>query len=280
MEQLSEMIEEEDGSVLVVCNTKKKASELFTLIENSEKMCFHLSTSMCPRHRKDTIYEIKTRLKNGEAIIVVSTQLIEAGVDLDFNIVYREVAPLESIIQSGGRCNREGKMKEKGLVNIFKLIDKGAASNDYRTLANFACSKYSCNEKRLLQSDFFAEYYRDITRLYANPDEKNINEKRSKLEFRNVAEEYSIIDSATTQVFIYKYNDESRKLYDDTHNAEYVSRDTMRRISQYSVQLYDNFIRKNSEQIIEEKAGYLVWHGDYDPKKGIHVEKELDTIIL
>ena len=82
----------------------------------------HLSTNMCQKHRMAVIDKVKNKLKNGEKLILCSTQLIEAGVDMDFPIVFRELAPLESIIQSAGRCNREGKLK-KGKVFLFQLED-------------------------------------------------------------------------------------------------------------------------------------------------------------
>jgi CRISPR-associated endonuclease/helicase Cas3 len=102
---------------LCIFNTKKQALLFFNEIKaNTTCRVFHLSTSMYPAHRKEVIESIRTCLRNNEKIIVSSTQLIEAGVDFDFPCVYREIAPLESIIQSAGRCNREGRMAEMGKV--------------------------------------------------------------------------------------------------------------------------------------------------------------------
>lgn len=94
-------------------------------------------------------------------MILCSTQLIEAGVDMDFPIVFRELAPLESIIQSAGRCNREGKL-QKGRVFLFKLEEKGQPSLQYETFTQFAQLLYRNNENRLTEADFYSEYYTEI----------------------------------------------------------------------------------------------------------------------
>ncbi len=83
---------------------------------------YHLSTSMYPKHRKRVLKKIRERLKNNEKCIVISTSLVEAGVDLDFARVYRQIAGLDSMIQAAGRCNREGKRKlSDSMVYIFDL---------------------------------------------------------------------------------------------------------------------------------------------------------------
>lgn len=113
------------GSVLIIVNTKKSALSLYkTLVaSNSKEIIYHLSTNMCPAHRLEKLDEIRIKLNNGEPIICVSTQLIEAGVDVDFGSVIRYIAGLDSITQAAGRCNRSGKQKDengnKVLGNVF-----------------------------------------------------------------------------------------------------------------------------------------------------------------
>ncbi len=121
-QELSEKIKLED-CVLVIVNTRRQARILFELLpEDGNNL--HLSAHMCAQHRTEVIEEIKYRLKakregDKRPLRVVSTQLIEAGVDVDFNVVYRALAGLDSIAQSAGRCNREGKLK-LGKVIVFK----------------------------------------------------------------------------------------------------------------------------------------------------------------
>ncbi|MCI0667514.1 MAG: CRISPR-associated helicase Cas3', partial [Methylococcaceae bacterium] len=105
----------EHESVLCVVNTRKDARALFEMMP---KGSFHLSAMMCAEHRSQVIKVIRTRLKQGQPTRVISTQLIEAGVDLDFPVVYRALSGLDSIVQAAGRCNREGR-PGRGRVVVF-----------------------------------------------------------------------------------------------------------------------------------------------------------------
>ena len=114
--RLLEEVKKSGNAALVIFNTKKTALEFYSTVRDMEawEKKYHLSTSMCPAHRKGVIKNIRDDLESNRKILVVSTQLIEAGVDFDFPVVFRAMAPLEAIIQSAGRCNREGKLGEMG----------------------------------------------------------------------------------------------------------------------------------------------------------------------
>lgn len=108
------------GSVLVVVNTKKEASNLFQQLRDGESgVAYHLSTNMCPAHRMKVLEEVEWRLEHKKQVICVSTQLIEAGIDIDFGSVIRYLAGLDSIAQAAGRCNRNGRRDEPGRVIII-----------------------------------------------------------------------------------------------------------------------------------------------------------------
>ncbi|KAF1679123.1 CRISPR-associated endonuclease Cas3'' [Veillonella sp. R32] len=118
-------------SVLVVLNTKRAVEELYNALKeyydetDTRPLLYYLTTNQCAAHRLDIIKDIKGRLKSNDSytpIICISTRLIEAGVDLDFDVVYRSLIGIASIIQSAGRCNREGKLSNKGIVYIIKYI--------------------------------------------------------------------------------------------------------------------------------------------------------------
>jgi CRISPR-associated endonuclease/helicase Cas3 len=106
---------------LAIVNTRRDALNLHGLLSDLVGIdkCVHLSALMCAEHRSAVITDICRRLASGEALIVISTQLVEAGVDLDFPVVFRALAGLDSIAQAAGRCNREGKLPGKGVVFVF-----------------------------------------------------------------------------------------------------------------------------------------------------------------
>lgn len=107
------------GSCLVIVNTKRAARDVFELcaIQLEKEQVFHLSTDMCPAHRKTELANVRARLTAGLPTLCVSTQLIEAGVDVDFGVVIRYLAGLDSIAQAAGRCNRNGRL-ELGVVHV------------------------------------------------------------------------------------------------------------------------------------------------------------------
>jgi CRISPR-associated endonuclease/helicase Cas3 len=114
-------------SCLIVVNTKKAASALFRALQPSGRPVFHLSTSMCPAHRKASLAEIHDKLKVGAEVLCVSTQLIEAGVDIDFGSVVRFAAGLDSIAQAAGRCNRNGS-RAAGFVHIVNPAEESLSA--------------------------------------------------------------------------------------------------------------------------------------------------------
>lgn len=116
----------EKGSVLIVVNTRASALALYQEIKarKLDTAVYHLSTNMCPAHRMDKLNEIKELLTKRDPVICVSTQLIEAGVDIDFGSVIRALAGLDSIAQSAGRCNRHGLREDGGAVWVVNVKDE------------------------------------------------------------------------------------------------------------------------------------------------------------
>ncbi|MEQ9763058.1 CRISPR-associated helicase Cas3' [Streptococcus sp. ZJ151] len=121
--EVADFVLSEEKSSLVILNTKKSVDNLYRILENQvNRPLYQLSTNMCPQHRLDVIKEIKKQLKKEIPVICVSTQLIEAGVDVDFEQVVRSYAGIDSIVQASGRCNREGK-RHKGRVTLVNLTE-------------------------------------------------------------------------------------------------------------------------------------------------------------
>lgn len=273
VESIADCVVEQKNSVLIVCNTKKKAMTLFECLEKlSDIPVLHLSTSMCQKHRMEVINKVRQMLKNGEKLILCSTQLIEAGVDIDFPVVFRELAPLESIIQSAGRCNREG-MLDEGYVYLFQFEDQSQPSRQYETFAKYAQLCYQGNESRLAGADFYSEYYKKIISLYVDKD--LITSKRKELMFQDVASMYHIINTNTTTLYIYKYDDESKHLYNSIKDKDYLSRKDYQQIAQYSVQVLERFTKDNANKIEETPNGVKIWFGAYSKETGLSNEDEI-----
>ncbi len=130
----------ETGSVLIVVNKKESARSLYQkLSEEEPTKAFHLSTNMCPAHRLNVLRTVKERLEKKRLVICISTQLIEAGVDIDFGTVIRYMAGLDSIAQAAGRCNRNGKREKYGRIYIVNPQDENLDSlKDIKTGAECA----------------------------------------------------------------------------------------------------------------------------------------------
>ncbi|MBG0782206.1 MAG: CRISPR-associated helicase Cas3' [Bacteroidales bacterium] len=165
---LKDSILSENSSTLVILNTIDDTKELYKLLleEFDEEEVLLLNTHLTPRHRKIKIYLAKRRLRQNKHVIVVSTQLIEAGVDIDFPVLYRDFATVASIVQSAGRCNRNGKLSNLGKVKLFKLQNKGKIRSEliYRgrdkeilrfSKESFFNEKYQENELIDVQKEFF-----------------------------------------------------------------------------------------------------------------------------
>src|SRR5690606_20047417 len=126
-------------AALCIVNTKAAARSLFLAARQrlgADDALLHLSTSMCPEHRRRVLAACRARLATGRPCWLVSTQVVEAGVDLDFPLVLREVGPLDSIAQAAGRCNREGRLgREGGRVVVFRSEDGGMPPGHYSIAA-------------------------------------------------------------------------------------------------------------------------------------------------
>jgi len=282
--ELFEAVLQKEDATLVIFNTKKAALEFYNCARNKgrwEKK-YHLSTAMCPSHRKGVINSIIADLKVKRKILVVSTQLIEAGVDFDFPVVFRAIAPLESVIQSAGRCNREGNLGELGgKVFLFKVQDGGMPDKTYAACAGHAEELIKQDINQLYWHKIFNEYYAQVIQLYIDPDKYNINEARRQFNFKTVNDSYRIIQKISEGLYVYNYSDESRQLLHSLEYKEFLSRADYRKMQAYTVQVYGHFIIQNGAQCKTKPQGFTVWYGNYDRETGISVAPiEADKMIV
>ena len=173
---------EEKGNCLVIVNTKKWAQELFEIClkEVDKKSIFHLSTSLCPAHRKKILDTVRWRLNEELPVLCISTQLIEAGVDVDFNSVIRFLAGLDSIAQAAGRCNRNGNLSTAQVFVVNPTEEKIDMLTDIKEGRDKALRIFSEKEDvELLNPEvmslYFSYYFYERADLMAYP----VNEKQT-----------------------------------------------------------------------------------------------------
>jgi len=274
----------ETRSVLLIFNTKRAVLEFYNSAKNNNnwEKKYHLSTAMCPSHRKDVIANIHADLKVKKKIMVASTQLIEAGVDFDFPVVFRVMAPLESLIQAAGRCNRENRLgKSGGKVFLFKMLDATMPDKTYAACAAHAEEFLQTDMNQLHDSRTFNKYYSQVVRLFVDPDRFKINAARRRFDFQTVNDSYYIIQDQTEALFVYHFNDESRRLLHIVENKDFLSRDDLRKMQSYTVQVYKHFLIKNEKMCKLMPQGFNVWYGHYDMATGISVEPvEADKLVV
>jgi len=192
------------GQALAVVNTRKHAKELYATVKVKSlgNGAFHMSTDMCPAHRLDALSEIKALLSKGLPCHLISTQCIEAGVDIDFPAVWRALGPLESIVQAAGRCNRNGQ-QGRGEVIVFLPEDERYPSKDYEIGAVQA--KLLLMNKRLDLSDAetMRSYYQQFFTL-VNVANRNtlLDEAVKALNFPEVARLYQWIPVRTANLLV------------------------------------------------------------------------------
>jgi CRISPR-associated endonuclease/helicase Cas3 len=273
-----------DDSTLAIFNTKQNALRAYFEAKKAGQWnkFYHLSKAMCSDHRKEMIEQIRTDLNNGEFIFVVSTQLVEAGVDFDFPRVYREIAPLESIIQAAGRCNREGALlqaERMGKVFIFRLENTAFPDKLYETLSLHTMKLLEQNIDQLHDYNFFTSYYAGIVNLFVDTDKKRINDARKGLKFKTVADMFRLIEDTTISLFIANYSKETLEFLNKIRYKEILNKADYYYIQRHSVQVYRNFLEKTRGQWEQKEQGYHVWYGSYRKDTGICQEPALSDYI-
>lgn len=238
-------------NALIVVNTKKTAAELYNLVQGEK---YHLSANMTPAHRSRVIEVVRKKLENGEPITVVSTSLVEAGVDLDFNTVFRQLSGLDSILQAGGRCNREGK-DDKGYVYVFDIDETYRKGSDlamrinktkgllekYQDITSYDCIKeyydgiFDFNQSRIAENSI-AKYNEQSNSF----DRQGLMSPYS-IPFRSYAMQFEYISADTISIVIDDPNDQTcHDLVETLRNGDMSVR---RALQKYSVSVYMNVFK-------------------------------------
>jgi CRISPR-associated endonuclease/helicase Cas3 len=281
-------------AALCVVNTRRAARELFKAFTQRgvAGTVFHLSTWMCPAHRLEVLAEVRSRLKGGLPCFLISTQLIEAGVDLDFPLLLRELAPLDAVIQAAGRANREGTLNTPdgapgGRVIVFR--SRAALDEPGRYYPNdpwYVAGRDVLNQHFLTKTpipdvndpETIHNYFRTL--LNVNElDPRNVLRLREGIDFPNVARSYRVIEESGQPVVIAswaKHRAEVAQLLEAVQ--ERPVRRRFRALAPYQVNL--RFPTEKQDSFVQEgPSGLGIWNGGYEPNMGLWDDLLVDQLV-
>ena len=291
---------------LCVVNLTRHAKQLWEELKRVQpnEPPIHLSSAMCPQHRLSLIQMIREQLRAGQPCRVVSTQLIEAGVDVDFPIVWRALGPLDSIVQVAGRCNREGRFAT-GEVYVFRPVDhklppgvyRAAADQAMITLASLGNDESASNRLATdpqVFRDYFQSLYQVVNTDYAKRGETSIQQDREQLRFREVSRKARVISDEGQPVIIAH----------DTHGREFAAplieemrsrqvapgqfrfnRDDLRRLQRFMVNVHSHKFQqleamKHIHPLLPNLELHVLNDGFYHPELGLVIDnRPLDDFI-
>ncbi len=271
--KLAEKLAQHDSALCIV-NSRRDASLLYhALLEEGKEAqdVIHLSRNMCSAHLKERIAEVRQRLKAGLPTLVISTQLIEAGVDIDLPIVYRAISGLDSIVQAGGRCNREGKRPAPGEVYVFSLSDGGKAFGAIvqgQNATRFLLDNDKEHTRPRIPLELIKAYYDRYYASIESFDTKDITEslydedeaKRWRFDFQQASEDFQLIDNVDRDLFV-PYGRGKELLEGLEKHTLYLNHRTLRELQQYHVSIskwrYEELeeARLLSEVVVERETG-------------------------
>lgn len=292
-EALAQKMAQADQGLAIV-NTRAHAAALYEALKgHGEEGCFHLSAAMTPEHRSQKLSEIRQRLKDSQPCRVVATQLIEAGVDVDFPVVWRALAGLDSIAQAAGRCNREGR-RQGAITWLFKPEEKDFSRlfGTIKTGANAASQIIECGQyDDLLSLDAIERYFNlHYWSRRHEWDKHHICEAFSlgdsalplNAKFATVAEQFRFIDQAQRPIIV-GWDDTSEALIEELRQrhdqGRYPDRSLARRLQRQSVTvgqwLWQQALGENNIELLCDRYSVLT---DpklyYDPELGLQLNAD------
>lgn len=267
---------------LAIVNTRRTARELFDNVQDlrPDLNVYHLSTFMCPAHRRNVLDTIRRDLTTpGKTCLVIATQLVEAGVDLDFPRVFRVVGPLDAILQAAGRCNREGRLTNansqpiQGTVEVVTLADATLPPGVYQRATALAAKFLpAANEDGDITPAAIREYFRALYHS-TERDKHHLAHLRAQRLHRSVGLEYRWIDEEEpTESALTDYNSEAQSWITTLEAQGYqpLSRQQRRAIAVFSLNLRASDVKRGERTGILRRlhCGPYVTQKSYDPRFG------------
>lgn len=264
---------------LCIVSTKAQARAIFEQLQG-RKGLFHLSTNMYPIHRRRVLEDIRIRLKENKSCCVISTSLVEAGVDLDFPVVFRAMAGLDSIAQAAGRCNREGKMNGLGKVYVFEEEKPANMPWLKRCITRAGETLRTMPDADPLDLKVMRRYFellydvqdldnKQILNLLNPPLNKDLH-----IPFKEAAQLFRFIEDEGVGIIVGQEN-EAVELIQELRYTEY-PRSTIRKLQQYSVSVRSKdlalLIHSGAVEMIHEEYPVLCNTNTYDNHVGLRID--------
>ncbi|WP_107929155.1 CRISPR-associated helicase/endonuclease Cas3 [Neisseria animaloris] len=284
--------------ILIIVNNRRHARSLYDSAKHLDGV-FHLTTLMCAKHRSQALETIRGRLKNSEPCRVIATSLIEAGVDVDFPLVMRAEAGLDSVAQAAGRCNREGKRpSENSFVWVFKPEEQWKAPPELGLLSAAMREVVRHHADDLLSPQAIRRYFQRVYEEKGKElDSRQILAEHHKagntmdFPFQTIAREFRMIETRM-QPLIIPFDAEAEALIDSLHHADQIG-GLLRKLQPYTVQIPENALQAlfeagRIETVNEKRFGKqfysLIGLDLYDEVAGLWWENvfflEIEKLIL
>lgn len=284
---------------LAIVNLRNHASELYREVLRAAREraidagdVFHLSTRMCAAHRLRKLGQIRQRLLDGQPCYVISTQLVEAGVDVDFPLVLRALAPLDSIVQAAGRADREGRLTAQlgrpgGNVVVFLPEDNGMPPHEYAEAAGItaAMAKQALEEGNSIQVDSVEAMTQYFEKYYGVSDKvlgKELVDLRRSQSFATLAQQFEMISSRTRDVFV-PDDEEARHAIRRLYASKQLTPELRHLLQRHTVGLNPSEFQKASRVLSELTPASEIWIAAdpaYDEDLGLVFEIGVESFIL
>ncbi|WGX96533.1 CRISPR-associated helicase Cas3' [Nocardioides sp. L-11A] len=292
-----------ERQALTIVNTTADAQRLHGLIASRVDVgvpVLHLSTRMYSRHRASVLETARRLLDQKAPVVLVSTQLIEAGVDIDFPVVYRALAPADSVVQSAGRCNREGLLGVgAGRVVVFQPEDARFPAGEYADAARITKSlfieqagrKNADDPSRAVFGDprSMENYYRHLYSLHHDSSAKTVStdiaQHRKDLAFARTNDAFRLIEDRSTSVVVTDHDDADdaelpAPLIERLRLPGYVMSRADRRLLGAFTATAPSLLRLTQPHLFEQlEGGPLLWRGDYDDHCGLVLDTTSEATI-
>lgn len=265
-----------ESDVLAIVHRRKDARDLCAAMDArlGAGRTYHLSALMCAAHRSEVLAEIRAAKCSGKSVRLVSTQLVEAGVDLDFRVVYRALGGIDAMAQAAGRCNREGRLEGLGELRVF-LAPTEPPAGIARTAKGIAAGLVQ-EGPDLFDPELYRRYFKQLYGL-SDRDKHEIQAMRAKLDFEAVAEHFKLIEDDWSAAMVVPFG-EGQALVERLRSHG-PSRMLMRALQRYAVTVprhaLREWIKAGHVEIIAETLSVLhpLCHGAYDARFGLVLDR-------